>query len=162
MAEKPTRHGAAGAPTGATPPVSPNPYRVILTATSQAAYEAMYALSVSESASAATKNAHAEFRLIEDAVQRLIPANPADKRYALGEPLAGAFRMQRGHTRICWISNQRGRLVVILSIVKAPKSEADVKDADEILSRLVKAGFYKNDIEEWQRLVEPSPDATIQ
>jgi hypothetical protein len=163
VAEKPARRGAADTPSSSKPPVSFGPYRVILTATAQATYEQMFERSLAaEANNALTRNHVLEFRLVDDAIRRLIPANPGDKNYALADPLVGLFRMQRGRTRICWMIRPHNRLVLILFLADAPKSEADIDDPNKVLSHLVKAGYYKSDIEEWQRLTEPAPDATVQ
>lgn len=162
MADSPTsRHGGQVASQKATAAAaSADPYSVRLTPTAKAGYARLYQKAVT--ATAKDDPSKLNLRLVEDAISRLIPASPDDKRYALTVPFAGVYRMKRGQTMICWMIQHSLRNVLVMYLEDAPTSAASIHERTRILATLVNAGLYKQDIEEWRQLTEPSGDASVQ
>jgi mRNA-degrading endonuclease RelE of RelBE toxin-antitoxin system len=144
------------------PLVSSAPYRVFMTASAKAVYKALYEQSAAaEAANDPTNNHCTVFRMVDDAIRRLIPSDPLSRKYALTEPLSGIFRIKKGRLRIAWMAHSESRSVLILFISDKPRKEGDARDPYRILSRLMKAGYFRTEIEQWHRLTERPPDASI-
>ena|SRR3990167_2067238 len=108
-----------------------------------------------------TNNHCTMFRMVDDAIRRLIPSDPLSKNYALSEPLANMFRIRKGRLRIVWIADSESRELLIVFISNTPRKEGDARDPYRILTKMMKDGHLKNLIDEWRRLTEPAPGASI-
>ena len=82
-------------------------YTVELTATAESVYRRIY-----EEAQACIKVGDISnskvtlLRMIDDALDNLIPHDPFDPARALSGPLSNIFRIKKGRTRICYIGFQ--------------------------------------------------------
>jgi hypothetical protein len=158
------RHGKTATPKkkAAAVPVSSKPYNVLMTASAKTVYADLYKQSQAAEARGDKTNQHCTtFRMVDDAVRRMIPADPLNKKYALAAPLNGFFRISKGRTRICWVADSKTRSVLIAFISDTPRKEGDAKDPYIIFTRLVEAGFYHDELMEWQRLMQTPPDAPV-
>jgi mRNA-degrading endonuclease RelE of RelBE toxin-antitoxin system len=91
------------------------------------------------------------FRMADDAIRKIIPADPTNKNYALHGPLANFFRIAKGRMRIVWAVNSEYRAILIVFISDTPRKEGDAQDPYRILNRLAKAGYLQTVIDDWQR-----------
>ena len=118
-------------------------YTVELTATAESVYRRIY-----EEAQACIKVGDISnskvtlLRMIDDALDNLIPHDPFDPARALSGPLSNIFRIKKGRTRICYIGSSRQRKIVVLYISDTPRKQGDVHDPYAIFTRLVISGKF--------------------
>jgi mRNA-degrading endonuclease RelE of RelBE toxin-antitoxin system len=101
------------------------------------------------------------FRMVDQAIRTVIPADPTNKKYALHEPLANFFRIAKGRLRIVWAVSTEHRAILIVYISETLRKEGDAQDPYRVLGRMARAGFLKNVIEDWQRALAVPPDAPV-
>jgi mRNA-degrading endonuclease RelE of RelBE toxin-antitoxin system len=82
------------------------------------------------------------FNQVRDAIKRIIPHDPHNKRYALRGELSNMFRLKKGRLRIIWIASSKLRRVLILFISETLRKEGDVNDPYVILQSLVESGKF--------------------
>jgi mRNA-degrading endonuclease RelE of RelBE toxin-antitoxin system len=88
-------------------------------------------------------NAHiTTFNMIQDAVKRIIPNDPMNKKYALRGELSNIFRLRKGRLRICWIASSRMRRVCIMFISETLRKEGDASDPYLILQSMIDSGTF--------------------
>lgn len=85
---------------------------------------------------------HTKFRMVEEAIKKIIPADPINKKYGLSGPLSQFFRTKKGRMRICWAASSAKRAVCILFISETLRKEGDVNDPYNIFTKLVMSGAY--------------------
>ncbi len=128
--------------------VSPLPYVVEMTATAEAVYADLY-----RKCKAAENLGHSEsfhctaFRMVEEAVKKIIPHDPINKRHALQGKLSNIYRLRKGRTRILWIASSTLRRVCILFISETPRKEGDASDPYELVEDLVESGHFDEAME---------------
>lgn len=81
-------------------------------------------------------------RLIDEAIERIIPAGPFDHDRALGFPLSNIFRIKKGRMRICYVGSSEQREIRVLYISETPRKGKDNQDPYAIFTRLVESGIY--------------------
>ncbi len=119
------------------------PLSVLMTETAAATYERFFiraqkALERGEKDSPHVKT----LRLIDEAIETIIPHAPFDKKHALVGTLRPIFRLHKGRLRICWVGSSERNEVHIIFISETLRKEGDANDPYEVLSRQVKNGIF--------------------
>jgi mRNA-degrading endonuclease RelE of RelBE toxin-antitoxin system len=140
----------------------PPPFTVTLTEPAEALYRELFQRSREAEARGDTSNQHCTtFRMVDDAIRKVIPSDPINKNYALHGPLANFFRIAKGRMRIVWAVNSEHRAILIVFISDTPRKEGDAQDPYKVLLRLAKGGYLKNVITEWQRVLAVPKGASV-
>jgi mRNA-degrading endonuclease RelE of RelBE toxin-antitoxin system len=118
-------------------------YRVELTPTAQKAYEEIHAdaqacIGVGDGSNAKVVT----LRMVDDAIDNIIPHDPLAVRNALSGPLSNLFRVKKGRLRIYYAVSSKDRKVVILFISQTLRKAGDVNDPYSIFTRLVMTGRF--------------------
>lgn len=118
-------------------------YAVELTKTAQATYERIYddaqaCLDKGDESNSKVKL----LRVIDDAIDKLIPHDPFNPERALQGPLSNIFRVSKGRTRICYAGSSKAKKIFILYISDTPRKSGDVHDPYAIFTRLVLSGKF--------------------
>jgi hypothetical protein len=142
----------------------PKPFEVALTASAETTYLALRELSLKAETrdGNATSQHCTTFRMVDEAIRTLIPADPTHTKYALHAPLERVYRIAKGRMRIAWIVDARHRQVLILYISDTARKEGDAQDPYRVLTALMKSGHLNAIIEDWQKTLEVPPDAPVQ
>jgi mRNA-degrading endonuclease RelE of RelBE toxin-antitoxin system len=83
-----------------------------------------------------------QLRIVDDALDRLIPHDPFAPDRGLAGVLSGIYRIKKGRLRICYVGNPETRKISILYISDTPRKDGDSRDPYRILTRLVKSGRF--------------------
>jgi mRNA-degrading endonuclease RelE of RelBE toxin-antitoxin system len=83
-----------------------------------------------------------QFRMVEEALDKIIPHDPFSRDRALVGPLSGIFRVKKGRIRICYIGSSSKSRIIVLYVSDTPRKDGDVNDPYKILTKLVKAGKF--------------------
>ncbi len=75
------------------------------------------------------------FRMIDDAITKLIPHDPLDPQRALSGPLANIFRLKKGRFRICYIASSEQRRIVVLYISETLRKSGDMADPYNVFTK---------------------------
>ena len=114
-----------------------------MTASAEAVYKELCRKSVEAGRSGDVTSSHCTaFNMVQEAVKRIIPNDPLNKRYALEGGLSNVFRIRKGRMRICWIASSKTRRVLILYISETLRKEGDAADPYRILTKLVASGEF--------------------
>lgn len=134
--------GRKGRKSLADSPPSP-PYEVDMTATAEAVYKSLYRQAKEAEQRADYTSAHiTTFDMVKDAVKRIIPSDPLNRKYALRGQLSNIFRLKKGRMRICWIASSKMRRVCILFVSETLRKEGDASDPYVILQNMVDSGTF--------------------
>jgi hypothetical protein len=140
----------------------PKPYEVELTESAETVYRELRQRSMDAEARGDISNQHCTtFRMVDQAIRTVIPADPTNKKYALHEPLANFFRIAKGRLRIVWVVSTEHRAILIMYISETLRKEGDAQDPYRVLGRLARAGYLKTVLEDWQRAFAVPPDAPV-
>ena len=162
MAKKAKRSKALVLDNSGTVSSALKPYNVSLTASAKAVYLEMRRRSLEAESKGNHRSAHCKtFRIVDDAIRRLIPADPTNSKFALHRPLHNFFRIAKGRLRIVWAVAPEHRELLIVFIADTLRKDGDVSDPYAILGAMQKAGFLKEMIEDWQRALTVPPDAPV-
>ena len=133
-----------------------------MTASAEAVYKDLHQQSINAEGKGDPTNQHCStFRMVDEAIRKLIPANPTDKKYALHGPLSDFFRIKKGRLRIVWAVSTAHRGILIVFISDTPRKDGDAQDPYVVLNRLAKAGYLKNVITDWQRAFTVPPGSLV-
>jgi len=125
------------------------PYAVEMTASAEAVYCDFYQKSRLAEDLGHPESAHCTtFRMIQDAVKKIIPRDPLNKSYALRGSLSNIFRLRKGRMRIMWIASSERRRVCILFISETVRKEGDGNDPYEKFKRLLASGSFDEALKE--------------
>jgi toxin YhaV len=83
-----------------------------------------------------------QLRIVDEALDRIIPHDPFAPDRALAGSLSGIFRIKKGRLRICYVGSSKTRKIIVLYILDTPRKEGDSRDPYQILTRLVKSGKF--------------------
>lgn len=140
----------------------PKPFKIELTASAEAVYLELRQHALDAEGRGDGTNQHCTtFRMVEQAIRTVIPANPTDKKYALHGPLANFFRIAKGRLRIVWAVSTEHRAILIVYISNTPRKEGDAQDPYEVLHRLARAGYLRTVIADWQRAFTVPPGSLV-
>lgn len=127
----------------AKPAASVQPYTVNLTDTAAAAYARFYERAQKADARGDNDSAHlTTLRQLDDALEKIIPSDPFNKKFALVGSLRPIFRLHQGRLRICWVGSSERRFVEVIFISETLRKEGDKNDPYEVLSRKVRNGEF--------------------
>ena len=136
-----SRKSGKGKPEAKSPPASSAPYGVDMSASAEAVYVDLYKRSQAAETNGDPTNAICtKFRMVDEAVERIIPRDPMNRRYALRDDFANIFRLQKGRLRICWIASSKMRRVCILFISETQRKEGDANDPYRMFAKLLMSG----------------------
>ena len=80
------------------------------------------------------------FRMVQEAIKKIIPADPINRKHALSGSLSNIFRLHKGRLRICWIASSELRKVYILFISETLRKQGDINDPYNVFEKLLKSG----------------------
>lgn len=136
-------------------------FDVQLTPTAQKIYEEMHADAQACITSGDQTNAKVTtLRMVDDAIDNIIPHDPFSTSNALAGPLSNIFRVKKGRLRIYYAASSKLRKIVVLYISRTLRKAGDVNDPYSIFTRLVMTGRFN---EVFSRLgVRIPPKNTLQ
>jgi hypothetical protein len=80
--------------------------------------------------------------MIDEVIEKVIPRDPFNRRFALTGKLSNIFRMQKGRLRICWIGSSTRRRIYVLFISETLRKAGDVNDPYRLLTNMVLSGEF--------------------
>ena len=114
-----------------------------MTATAETVYKHLHHQAKSAERRGDYANSHiTRFEMVKDAIKRIIPNDPLNKKHALRGELSNLFRLKKGRMRICWIASSKMRRVCILFISESLRKEGDAHDPYLILQNMVSSGTF--------------------
>ena len=120
------------------------PYEVDMTATAEVVYVKMAQAAKAAEMAGDYASAHCTtFNMVRDAIKRIIPNDPLNKKYALRGDLSNIFRLKKGRIRICWIASSRMGRVCILFVSETLRKEGDTNDPYVIFQSLLDSGIFE-------------------
>jgi mRNA-degrading endonuclease RelE of RelBE toxin-antitoxin system len=123
--------------------ISPLPYTVEMTATAEGVYADLYRKCKTTENLGHSESVHCTtFHMVQEAVKKIIPHDPLNKRYALRGHLSNIFRLRKGRLRILWIASSTMRRVCILFISETLRKDGDPNDPYEIFQGQLESGFF--------------------
>jgi mRNA-degrading endonuclease RelE of RelBE toxin-antitoxin system len=136
-------------------------YKVELTPIAEKIYEEIHADAQACIATGDHTNAKlTTLRMVDDAIDNIIPHDPFSTTNALSGPLSNIFRVKKGRLRIYYAASSQEKKIVILYISQTLRKAGDVNDPYSIFTRLVMTGRFK---EVFSRLgVRIPPKSTLQ
>lgn len=118
-------------------------FRVELTPTAQKVYEEMHAEAQKCIADGDTANTKVTaLRMVDDAIDNIIPHDPFSISNALQGPLSNIFRVKKGRLRIYYAASSKEKKIVILYISQTLRKAGDVNDPYSIFTRMVMTGRF--------------------
>lgn len=118
-------------------------YKIELTPTAQKTYEEMHA----DAQACVTGGDHSNakvtaLRMVDDAIDNIIPHDPFALANALQGPLTNIFRVKKGRLRIYYAASSKEKRIVILYISQTLRKAGDVNDPYSIFTRMVMTGRF--------------------
>ncbi|HYB96500.1 MAG TPA: type II toxin-antitoxin system YhaV family toxin [Vicinamibacterales bacterium] len=143
-------------------PPPPKPYTISLTKSAEDAYLAMKQRSDAAIEKGDDQNQHCKtFRIVDDAIRRIIPADPTNHKYSLHQPLDGFFRIAKGRLRIAWAVETELREILILYVSDELRKDGDVRDPYVVLNQMAKTGLLQKLVEDWKLALYIPPNAPL-
>ena len=131
-------------------------YAVEMTETAEKTYRRLYEEAQECIEAGQTSNSKVtRFKMVEEAIDKLIPSDPFCPERSLSGPLSNIFRISKGRLRIFYIGSSKARRIIILFISERLRKQGDVNDPYSLFSRLVLSGKY-NDL--FEKLGVRPPD----
>ena len=122
-------------------PLPSGGYDVCLSASAERAYLRFVDLAEKAQRRGDLTNRHCTtLRMVDDALENVIPRDPFNRRYALSGALSNIFRIQKGRLRICWIGSSEYGRICILFISETLRKAGDVNDPYKLLTSLLMSG----------------------
>lgn len=81
-----------------------------------------------------------QFRMVEEALDRIIPHDPFAPERGLSGSLSGLYRIKKGRMRICYVGDSRQRVIRVVYISETPRKAGDISDPYSILTRWIRSG----------------------
>src|SRR2546428_8986174 len=81
-------------------------------------------------------------RMVDDAIDNIIPHDPFRVRNSLSGPLSNIFRVKKGRLRIYYAASSKEKKIVILYISQTLRKAGDINDPYSIFTRLVMTGRF--------------------
>ncbi len=82
------------------------------------------------------------FRMVEEAINKIIPSDPFNPCRSLAGPLANIFRVKKGRMRICYAGSSQQRRLVVLYISETLRKEGDAHDPYAVLAEMLGSGEF--------------------
>ena len=120
---------------------APNDYTIELTAIAEKVYrrldqEAQDCIVAGDAGNSKVTT----FRMVEEALDKLIPHDPFKPERGLTGRLSGVFRIKKGRLRICYIGSSKMKRITVLFISEKPRKAGDINDPYSVFTRLVRSG----------------------
>jgi mRNA-degrading endonuclease RelE of RelBE toxin-antitoxin system len=129
--------------------ISPLPYIVDMTASAEAVYVDLYRKCKTAQSLGHAERVHCTtFHMVQEAVKKIIPHDPINRRYALRGELSNIFRIRKGRIRIMWIASASMRRICILFISETLRKEGDPNDPYEIFQGHLESGIFDKALQE--------------
>ncbi len=152
------------APGGNLKGLSRAPYEVDMTATAEEVYKNLARAAKSAEREGNYTSSHCTtFNMVKEAVSRIIPNDPINKKNALRGDLSNIFRLRKGRLRICWIASSQMRRVCILYIAETLRKEGDSNDPYVIFQGMLESGLFDHVMSDYgvrRRPLHPSPKSS--
>lgn len=118
-------------------------YEVLLTKTAEKTYRKLSetAARCIEAGDESNENV-TKFRMIDEAIDKIIPHEPFSRDRALSGLLSNIFRVKKGRFRICYTGSSEQRRIVILYISETLRKEGAKSDPYSVFARLVLSGEF--------------------
>lgn len=143
-------------------PARPEPYKVSLTTSAEAMYIELRRRCLAAEARSDFSNQNCTtFRMVDDAIRNLIPADPLNRKYALHKPLDGFYRISKGRMRIVWTVAREHRELLVVFISDEPRKDGDARDPYAILNNMMKQGYLNEIVAEWEQALRTPPNAML-
>jgi len=81
-------------------------------------------------------------RMVDEAIDKIIPHDPFNRERALQGPLANIFKVSKGRVRICYVGSSKWKRIVIRYISDTPRKAGDVRDPYSLFTRMVLSGKF--------------------
>jgi hypothetical protein len=115
----------------------------------QAAYAGYFDKAETAKARGDYASAHiTALNMIDEVIEKIVPRDPFNKRYALTGRLSRIFRMQKGRLRVTWIGSSQQRVIYVLFISETLRKAGDVNDPYRLLTNMVLSGEFDQLFEE--------------
>ena len=88
----------------------------------------------------ATNTKVKHFRIIQEALDTIIPHDPFSPKRALSGSFSNIFRVKKGRIRICYVGSSEQKKIVVLYIADTLRKAGDRNDPYAILDRMLRAG----------------------
>lgn len=79
-------------------------------------------------------------RMVDEALDKIIPHDPLQPGRALSGVLSGFYRVKKGRLRICYTVDQQAEKITVVYISENLRKDGDANDPYRVLTRLVKSG----------------------
>jgi len=137
------------------------PYEVDMTATAEEVYKNLARAARAAEREGNYTSAHCTtFNMVKEAVSKIIPNDPINRKHALRGDLSNIFRLRKGRLRICWIASSQLRRVCILYIAETLRKEGDSNDPYVIFQGMLESGLFDHVMSDYgvrRRPLHPSP-----
>lgn len=118
-------------------------YEIRLSDAADRAYAALYEKAEQARARGESTSQHyTTLNMVDAVLEKVIPHDPFNRRYALSGKLSNMFRMQKGRLRIVWIGSSAKRIVYVLFISETLRKAGDVNDPYRLLTNMVLSGEF--------------------
>jgi mRNA-degrading endonuclease RelE of RelBE toxin-antitoxin system len=119
-------------------------YSVVLTPTAEKIYRQIHDDAQACIEDGDTSNAKVKLlRMVDDAIDNLIPHDPLSPDRALTGALSNTFRVKKGRLRIYYAASSKERKIVVLYISETLRKEGDVNDPYSVFAQMVLQGRFK-------------------
>jgi len=118
-------------------------YKVELTPTAQKTYEEIHnEAHTCITAGDQSNSKVTTLRMVDDAIDNIIPHDPLRPSNALSGPLSNIFRVKKGRLRIYYAASSKEKKIVILYISQTLRKAGDANDPYSIFTRMVLTGRF--------------------
>jgi mRNA-degrading endonuclease RelE of RelBE toxin-antitoxin system len=84
-----------------------------------------------------------QFRMVEEALDKIIPHDPFAPERSLSGALAGIYRVKKGRIRICYVGSSANKQITILYISDTPRKAGDARDPYRVFTRMIQSGKFE-------------------
>lgn len=135
--------GGRGGKDGKKRSVPSLPYAVDMTASAESVYKDLYIKCKASVELGHPESAHCTtFRMVQEAIKKIIPNDPHSKAHSLRGHLSNFFRLRKGRWRIVWIASSEMGRVCILFISETMRKEGDANDPYEVFQQRFESGQF--------------------
>ena len=126
-----------------TPGAASAAYDVRMSKAAERSYATYFERAEAAKARGDLKSSHiTALNMIDEVIEKIIPRDPFNRRYALTGNLSNIFRMQKGRLRICWIGSSARRTIYVIFISETLRKAGDVNDPYRLLTNMVLSGEF--------------------
>lgn len=120
-------------------------YDVELSQAAESAYEGFYRRAAEARDRGEMTSSHfTVLNMLEEVIEKTIPQDPFNKKYALQGGLSGIFRIKRGRLSICWMGLSNHRKIYVVFISETLRKEGDhPNDPYRLITSMMMSGQYE-------------------